>query len=117
MPSFITPRTEGERMDLAEVMVEKSRQEVEYKLLNNPVELLDKFGTWTQNLGLAYGWAAQQAARPDASFTDMNVCERHKERVDLFVSAFDELFLTDAGKGLWSLFVDDLANRKAVGDA
>lgn len=117
MPNFLTPRTEGERMDLVEFMVERSRQEVEHRMLTNPVELLSKFGTWTQDLGLSYGWAAQQAARPDASFTDLNICERHKDRVDLFVTAFDELFLTEAGKALWALFVDDLANRKAVGDA
>lgn len=116
MPNFITPRAEGERMDMTEFMVEKSRQEVEYRVLNNPVELLDKFGQWLQDLGLSYGWAAQQAARAEASFTDQHICERYKERVDLFVLAFDELFLTESGKRLWALFIDDQANRKVVGD-
>lgn len=117
MPNFITPRAEGERMDMVEFMVEKSRQEVEYRLLNNPSELLIRFGEWAQNLGLSYGWAAQQAARPDASFSDIHVCEAHKARVDSFVLAFDEWFVSAAGRDLWTMFINDMANRKAVGDA
>ena len=117
MPNFITPRAEGERMDMVEMMVEKSRQEFEYRVLNNPAELAIRVGEWLTNLGLSASWSAQQAARADASFTDLNIAAGHAERLREFGEAFDELFLTDAGRVAWARFIDDNANRRAASGA
>ena len=114
MPNFTTPRAEGERMDMAEIMLEASKQRVEQKLLNNPILRCLKTAQFIENCANAAAWSAAQSIREDATFTDELVAERDQIRLNMILAWLDEQPLTEAGRSVWCMVRDDMANAKGL---
>lgn len=113
MPNSMIPHTEGERMDSAEVLRERSRQVVESRLRNHPLRVVE-FAEELGEIALIWEYWSGQSMRPEATLSDKLNAGRYQDVMADINAWLDETFRTPAGMAVLSLVVDKIAAKTAV---